>query len=147
MSAATSVCGTVTLHTPLFTVPIYVLLLIATWFTPSTNETMTLWPFSAPEVEPVIVKVDSASSALIILSPAMALKLAVGAVVSKVKVRLLSVEVLPALSVCFTQTVLLPSPVGALKLVPVPVVQVDLLSVLYCQLATSLAKLTFTSLL
>ena len=94
-----------------------------------------------------MVNVVSDSSALIMLSPAIALKLAVGAVVSKVNVRLLSAEVLPALSVCFTQTVLLPSPVGALKLVPVPAVQVDLLSVLYCQLATSVAKLTLTNLL
>ena len=79
------------------------------------------------------------------LSPATALKPELGSVVSIVKVRLLADDILPVLSVCFTQTVLLPSPLGTVKLVPLPVAQVTWLSVLYCQLAASPAKPTFTT--
>src|SRR6266568_976873 len=66
------------------------------------------------------------------------------ATVSRVKLNAVELpERLPATSVWWTMTDLLPSP-ARVRLLPLPVVQVEPLSVLYCQLAPHSRTVTLT---
>jgi hypothetical protein len=62
-----------------------------------TIVTVTVWPLSAPVVVPVMAKPTAALAALTVLSPPIRLLsiAIVGAMVSRVKLKLLAVETLP----------------------------------------------------